>query len=445
MMSVMLIAEGAKGKIQIQRTAESKTTLARTDDDMEVVLNVTVGGESFSGTRAQEAIDEFFPKELERFFFIDGEALEEYTEMMRSSSVDGLQDDVNAVLRIPSLTRGVDDLSILRQGVKSSISKSNKSSKNVAKSRDQANIERVASAIANVDKLTSEIEIVKSKLSNTNEELKKHSEFIPIYQEIDKLNIEINLFEAKLNEHSQDRVEESKVAWKVLIREKAGPMYEDFKKISDTNNNRDLRVRTLKSEIETESKQIEVFDGICTKCHQPVPQFRIRVTENEGSIKRQKIRIKKVDTRRFHFPVELYQKLGDLDKLRPPTGAGERIKRANKKWLETKNELESKKERLQHLNSRISQEGKQGTEELRESKGRQEAALAQKETRLKQAKVVAGECEKELRRLEKLAGSSNSDDTDYILDDIMGKLIVAMKNTIADYREQARVKAQTYA
>ena len=61
--------------------------------------------------------------------------------MMRSSSVDGLQDDVNAVLRIPSLTRGVDDLSILRQGVKSSISKSNKSSKkNVAKNRDQANI-----------------------------------------------------------------------------------------------------------------------------------------------------------------------------------------------------------------------------------------------------------------------------------------------------------------
>ena len=447
MMSVMLIAEGAKGKIQIQRTAESNTTLARTDEDMEVALSVTVGKESFSGTRAQEAIDEFFPKELERFFFIDGEALEEYTEMMRSSSVDGLQDDVNAVLRIPSLTRGVDDLSILRQGVKSSISKSNKSSKNVAKSRDQANIQKreLQAAIANVDKLTSEIEIVKSKLSKTNEDLKKHSEFIPIYQEIDRLNIEINLFEAKLSEHSQDRVEESKVAWKVLIWQKAGPMYEEFKKISDTNNNRDLRVRTLKSEIETESKQIEVFDGICTKCQQPVPDLELELQKMKDALNEKKSELEKLTKGDFISQSELYQKLGDLDKLRPPTGAGERIKRANKKWLETKKELESKKERLQHLNSRISQEGKQGTEELRESKGRQEAALAQKETRLKQAKVVAAECEKELRRLEKLAGSSDSDDTDYILDDIMGKLIVAMKNTIADYREQARVKAQTYA
>ena len=85
------------------------------------------------------------------------------------------------------------------------------------KAESQHSSESCKSAIANVDKLTSEIEIVKSKLSNTNEELKKHSEFIPIYQEIDKLNIEINLFEAKLNEHSQDRVEESKVAWKVLM------------------------------------------------------------------------------------------------------------------------------------------------------------------------------------------------------------------------------------
>ena len=117
---------------------------------------------------------------------------------------------------------------------KRKISKSNKSSKNVAKSRDQAIIQKreLQAAIANVDKLTSEIEIVKSKLSKTNEDLKKHSEFIPIYQEIDRLNIEINLFEVKLSEHSQDRVEESKVAWKVLIWEKAGPMYEEFKKIS---------------------------------------------------------------------------------------------------------------------------------------------------------------------------------------------------------------------
>ena len=47
-----------------------------------------------------------------------------------------------------------------------------------------------------------------------------------------------------------------------------------------------------------------------------------------------KSELKKLTQGDFISQSELYQKLGDLDKLRPPTGAGERIKRANKKWLE---------------------------------------------------------------------------------------------------------------
>lgn len=447
MMSVMLLAEGIKGKIQIQRTAESNSTLARTDDDLDISLNVTVGNDSFSGTRAQEAIDEFFPKELERFFFIDGEALEEYTEMMRSSSVDGLQDDVNAVLRIPSLTRGVDDLSFLRKGVKTSISRSNKSDKDASKNRDLANIQakELNAATSNVEKLTKEIEIVKSKLKNTNEELKKYSEFVPIYKEIDELKIGINFLETSLKEKSEEKVEEFKVAWKVLIWEKAGPIYEETKTISDDNNNRDLRVRTLESEIKNESKQIELFDGICTKCNQPVPDLESELDKMKTVLKQKKLELDQLTKGDNMSQSELYQKLGDLDKLKPPTGSKERIIRADKKWREVRDELETKRERLNHLSTRISQEGKEGNEELIEARTRQEAALAQKEKRLKEATRIANDSERELRRLEKLAGNSNKDDLDYKIDDIMGKLIVAMKNTIADYREQARNKAQTYA
>ena len=43
----------------------------------------------------------------------------------------------------------------------------------------------------------------------------------------------------KIESRNQSSVEGS-------IWEKAGPMYEEFKKISDTNNNPDLQVRTLK-------------------------------------------------------------------------------------------------------------------------------------------------------------------------------------------------------
>ena len=107
--------------------------------------------------------------------------------------------------------------------------------------------------------------------------------------------------------------------------------------------------------------------------------------------------------------------------------------------------MQTKRERLKHLSTRISQEGKEGNEELIEARTRQEAAIAQKEKRLKEATRIANDSERELRRLEKLAGNNNSNDSDFKIDAIMGKLIVAMKDTIADYREQARNKAETYA
>ena len=113
-----------------------------------------------------------------------------------------------------------------------------------------------------------------------------------------------------MNEHSQDRVEESKVAWKVLICRKKQVQCMRISKKSVIQIVIEIcRKGTLNLNPETESKQIEVFDGICIKCHQPVPRFRIRVTENEGSIKRQKVRIRKVDTRRFHFPVVVVSKI----------------------------------------------------------------------------------------------------------------------------------------
>ena len=103
-MSVMILAEGKRGTIQITRTARSTTTFARSDEEMDMSLDVKIGDEPIKrGSEGQEAIESFFPKELERFFFIDGEALEEYTEMMRSSALEGLKEEVNAVLGIPAV------------------------------------------------------------------------------------------------------------------------------------------------------------------------------------------------------------------------------------------------------------------------------------------------------------------------------------------------------
>ena len=112
-MSVLFIAEGDFGELQVERTASSNS-MARKDKHLDFSLNVSIGGDSFQESAAEEQVAKIFPSELERFFFIDGEEVEAYTTMMKSST-NGIIDDIKSILRLPSLTRGVEDLKAVRR------------------------------------------------------------------------------------------------------------------------------------------------------------------------------------------------------------------------------------------------------------------------------------------------------------------------------------------
>ena len=128
-MSVVLLAENEKGEqMQVMRTARSTTTRPRDDSDMSISLVVNDGQETHSDAKAQMAVERFFPRELERFFFIDGEALEEYTDMLEQDSEQGLKSDVEAVLRLPALSRGKDDFVELEKKVSTQLSRTRKAS-----------------------------------------------------------------------------------------------------------------------------------------------------------------------------------------------------------------------------------------------------------------------------------------------------------------------------
>ena len=214
-MSVMLLAVGEKGNIQITRTAHSTTKFARTDDEMAVSLDVKIGDDPIlHDVDLQEAIESFFPKELERFFFIDGEALEEYTEMMRSSALEGLKEEVNAVLGIPALTRGVEDFSELRRSIKTKIDRSVKADIASSKAMDDANRQRkiLQKAQQEAAKVEKDLHTVVKKLEQTKAQMRDVEELTHLIQEIQVLEKQIELKEASLKEASKNKTSEAKIA-----------------------------------------------------------------------------------------------------------------------------------------------------------------------------------------------------------------------------------------
>ena len=446
-MSVMLIAQGDKGQIQIQRTATSTTTLPRNDSELSFELSVSIGSKTATGKKAQEAIETFFPKGLERFFFIDGEALEEYTEMMQSSSLHGLQDDVNAVLRIPSFTKGVDDLVFIRQGIKAKITSSNKAEQASSANRDKAKMQQreLDAALSKVNSTEKSLATLRAKLLDTNEKLKEHQEYIDVYKKMDTLEIEIRLLESEILEAAKDKMQESKEAWKVLMWKKAGPLYHRFNDQIDDINNRDGLIRTITQDLERDKLELETMDGICTKCGQSLPDIEEHQNRLQKDIQDKTQKLLELEQSDSLSSEDLYTTLGDLNKLQPPQGGLERILRAERKWNDRKKSLLNKKEELDHLNSKVTSEGKADTDQLRETKGRQEATLATREKDLKHAKSVANEAEIQLRALNRLAGKSSEDTESYALDSTIGKIIVALRDTISSYRESARKEVEQKA
>ena len=94
--------------------------MPRTDDDLTIDLSVYVGNSIFSGSRCTRANRNIF-RELERFFFVDGEDLEGYSETMDEDSVVGIKSEIISILRLPALTRGRSDLEEIQRDISSSI------------------------------------------------------------------------------------------------------------------------------------------------------------------------------------------------------------------------------------------------------------------------------------------------------------------------------------
>jgi len=447
-MEVMILASTPRGDVVIRRSAKSTTTFARKDAEMKTTLSVKIGSnDSLTGREGEEAIQQFFPRELERFFFIDGEALEEYTEMMQASSLKGLKDEVNAVLGIPALTRGDDDLSRIREGVKSKIGVTQKAVKAKSKAQDDANNQKLKleRAIKERNQKEALLETILKKLEQTELELSKHKEIQPLIEEKKRLEVQLELNKETLSNFAKDKQDEAKSAWKILLWKRAKPDYEKYRAQQQTSLLHDRDIEDLKSKIELAEKDLKEMTGICGECGQTLPdleKFKERKKSDLSDLNRTLTSMKEKEI----LPLDTLNKIvGDLGGLKPEPRSLDRIAKANNRWKNMVDEIQNLEEKIKNLDEKVDEEAKGEFAELSERRGRQQTVVANREAELKIARTDVLLAETELRRLERLAGKSVENKEEYELDRIIGALQVTVKDTIASYRDTAREEVQARA
>ena len=445
-MSVLFIAKGEFGELQVQRTA-SCSAMARKDKDFDVELSVSLNGTSFSGAAAEEEIAKIFPIELERFFFIDGEEVEAYTTMMKSSAT-GIIDDIKSILRLPSLTRGIEDLKAIREGYDSAIQANDQKQARDARASDKARqlFGQLSAVRKQISELEKEVERLNKRKSGLEDEMSKHEELRLYADEKLVIQTKINGLENTLQTSLQTLISEFSGAGNVLFWGILGPQYEVIQEENDANQSRRFELDSKQRERSNLQSTIEAFTSICESCGQEVPDAEAHLSKKKQELADLEASIQTLESEGGTDPRVLRQKLTAMEKhFMPNAGSKERIVRAYAHYKDQVTEFENLSERRASLAELVSDDSTQEIQTLATKIAKTDQVLLKKEKELKEARFK----EDELDRKYRSAKPSDVDDGDikdvFHLRDTIKKFIVAIQDTVKSYSDRATEEVQTEA
>lgn len=448
-MSVTIVATSKRGEIHISRTAKARFGgLPRTDVDLKTDLVVKFGDDTASDVEGQELVERFFPNEIKRFFFIDGEILDEYVNLVKTGQVGGVKEDIEAVLRIPALTRGEDDLQEIRDKAARAYDKSANRAKTAGRRVVRGNEKK-----RGVDKMRREIDEKvsikdrsKKRLDEIEERLSGYEEAADHIRKVRDLRSRKEALLVSLGRSSEARVRAATNAWKVLIWAKAEAAHREAEGTMAKIQSSKFAIDTLKLALERDEEELSAWTGLCTHCDQPLPDTESHREKLVGMIGGKKGEIRALEG---ESPVEmavLAAALGDLSKLHPPHGTAEIIEHTDESWREDRSTLKGVIEKLDKEEKRGLEGGIEEEELLGffEEKGKLSTSIRGLEAKIDEMRLnmKAGELE-----VKKLLGASGEDvdHSEARVVETMDRILVTIKQTIAQYWEIARCEVEERA
>lgn len=446
-MSVLIIANDGGEDIQISRTAKSRVgSMPRYDEALTVQLQVTVGKNSGQQTRGQELIEELFPRELRRFFFIDGESLEEYVDLVKAGQVGGIKDDVEAVLRIPALTRGIGDLENIHDELWKEVERDTRSRSKKVKNANKVTLKKreIAEQINALREKERSYSKTKSKHDSLEEELRGSEEARDHIEMIKELRLRKDSLSSALERSAIAKKRAAANAWKVLMWKKAGSLYDNASKNMEVEMNRNYKISSSEAKLSALRVELSEWSGICNHCEQPVQdaeKHRKKIVSDITDIEAEISELKGGSSMSDH---QLSTILGDLAKLNPPQGTKAIALEDNFTWSEDRATLENTIELLNKEEERGLDVSDSYDLSKHELLGSLRTTLRRMEPQMDEMrqKIKAEQLE-----LSKLGGEEvgERDLTKENLKQTVGILLNVMKDTLTSYRNEARRKVENIA
>ena len=447
-MSVTIFADSEEGSIQVSRSVKSRVGgLPRYDEALKEDLVVEYGGDTETGKKGQELIERFFPSEISRFFFIDGESLEEYVNLVKSGQVGGIKEDIESVLKIPALTRGHADLRQVKKEALQSKKAGDKRRKSIAKKGREGRKKKVE-----LDEMRDKLEHKKGvrerssdKLAEIEERLHGFDEATAYIEKLANLRSKRDGLLTAVGRSADARHKQSKNAWKVLIWSEAERLHSDANEMMLSAQNSKYQIDSKTTKIQALREELSEWTGICTHCNQPLQDATAHNDLLKKEIRRKEGEIKDLKSGPSMSLQEISIALGDLSKLNPPHGSREILLECDEVWRQDRSTLESVMEKLEREEDR----GLKGVDQeevmaLHEEKIKLRVSIRLLDSSIDELSSKVKLADIEVRRL---LGNKGAD-PDYKearIIESMDRLLVTIEDTIAEYRAVARAEVEERA
>lgn len=146
----------------LARVVAPDTPIVGTDKDLGSYLSLSSETETHENDQAQDFINNLLPKDINKFFFIDGESVNEYRALIANTEQNlEIRKNIEDILNFPILKRGAADLKEVTERYMTKLSK-------LSKDTNKNRIRR-----EKIDKLEGEIAQAKSYMAESQKELKK--------------------------------------------------------------------------------------------------------------------------------------------------------------------------------------------------------------------------------------------------------------------------------
>ena len=375
------------------------------DDDFEMTVRMTDGGEPLAQDRINEVIGRTLPKAISRFHLFDGELLQEYEELVgaETSQVREIRTAIEDILGTPALLIARDELKPL---VKEAMTQQAEAMRKAGASSDaatqlletQRKIERAQEDLNRLveEEKSAEDDIagIQDKLTAMARELDRQDEIDSLTQQLDALN----------SERQELRVEKG-MRLRTLWRDTLHPLVADRVKEleSSVSEREDALIELGSSRTELANLERLLEDERCGVCEStPV---RIPSDEQVGILRG---RIEDLEAVRAHGQADL-GKLSVLAKIQP-TGDLAAIEKLERRAAQKSVEARKTDSKINELKESVVEESGREAQRLRKREGdlnRHLGSLGEKKETVLQRLDELQDLETELSRI--MAGSDDAE------------------------------------